>query len=437
MRGFDASAQKQTYLRIAVFGVAGILGLSAASLLAPNGLQLAAAASARTQSAPLFATLDTFVLFGAEGVSLDENAQVSSGDVGSNDELAIGRANTVNGDLFADKVTLDNDALINGNATYNKLKSKKNGQVLGTQTKSISLPVATLSAFSDFTVGTQDVTVTDTTTILPAGNYRIITIAGSSTLTLSGGTYNFSSLNLEDNATLIYTTSAILNIQSRFNGKTHIAIIPGADAHPDDLIVNYIGKPVGDGHEGDEQNASLRDSSSSDEHTQEQNNPQGHKSEDQKGEGHDEDSQSIQFGDNAFLNCKLIAPTTQVTIGSNTTLRGQVLAKRVRIGKSVLLSRTESIASIPDASKVVTDGNTRYIGNEIVVQFTDTSSPADAERIANSVHGTIAGIIPDLHLYKIQVNAASPTDLQTLAQSIIDINDPSVVAVTLNFLSAF
>ena len=372
---------------------------------------------------PLFFTVDKFVLFGSEGVALDDGVQISSGDIGSNKELTVKENGMVNGNLFADKITLSASTTISGNASYNTLKINKTAQILGVTTTPVQLPIANLPLFSDITSATQDITITGTSTTLTAGNYRNITISGSSTLTLSGGIYNTRSLELKDNSTLIYTASTTMNIQRALKGGKNISILNGLNLTPDQLTINYRGFTLKSDNNTHDQWDEDNDALSSFESDQERNDEQSGKI------GH-----PAIFGDNAFLNFRLIAPLANVTIGKGSVLRGQVIVRRVRVGRGAVVSREDIFATTPDKTKVVTEGNMHFLSNEIVLLLAGGGTPSDARIIARSVNGRISGNIPEINLYKIEVNTETSAELQSLVQGILNTNNPLILGVTLNFL---
>ncbi|KKU49704.1 MAG: hypothetical protein UX72_C0047G0003 [Parcubacteria group bacterium GW2011_GWA2_47_10] len=92
------------------------------SLFALGGFLLAASYS--PAKLPLFSNIDNFVLFGSEGVTLEEGTQISSGDVGSNKTIHIDKDAIINGNLFADRIELGKNTTINGNASFNTIKKE-------------------------------------------------------------------------------------------------------------------------------------------------------------------------------------------------------------------------------------------------------------------------------------------------------------------------
>ena len=189
----------------------------------------------------LFPNSNQFVLFAGEDLKLERGTQISSGDLGSNKSIAIGKDAIINGNLFADRIDIDKNSTINGNASYNKLQLHQDAQILGTTTTPVSLPIVNLPTVADFQIGTQDFRFEGATSTLAAGSYHNVVIEKDSRLVLSGGIYNLRKLELKENATLSYSSTTTLNIQFKLRGHDWVSILPGLNQKPDDLQVNYLG----------------------------------------------------------------------------------------------------------------------------------------------------------------------------------------------------
>src|SRR3989338_2070063 len=208
------------------------------SAFAVSGL---AAAFFNFNSQPLFQNTDYFVLFASEELKLEQDVQVSSGDLGSNKNLDIEKDVIISGNLFADRTTIDKNTAINGNASFNKIKLHKDAQILGIQTKPVQLPIANLPEIQAFNIGTQNFNFTGATNTLAAGNYRDIVVEKSSRLELSGGIYNLRKLELKENSTFVFNASTTINIQFKLRGKDRVSVFPDLNLKPDDLKINYLG----------------------------------------------------------------------------------------------------------------------------------------------------------------------------------------------------
>lgn len=365
---------------------------------------------------PFFSTPDSFVLFAEDMLTLDPDVQVSSGNLGSNGTLALGKHVLATGDLFAKTITIDKESVLNGNAFFNKLQAHKDAQILGSATKGVELPVVNIPDVPEVFFGGISHTITGTSTTLAAGNYKDIILAENSILILESGTYNLRSLLLNNNATILFAGEITINAQWRLEGKDRVAILPTNNlTKPDDLTINYKGIP------------SLHE-----EHERGGNEDNDDDINLAWGEG--DSARLVLFGDRSLLNFHLNAPRANVMIGKESVLLGQVVAGRIKMQRNSVVSRNESFSTEPDEMKIITDGNTKYLANEIILQLVDGTTLADAVVIANGVGGRVTGSLTELNLYKIEVQTTEGDALRLLVQEIIDAYDPLVSSATLNFI---
>ncbi|MDP3947312.1 MAG: polymer-forming cytoskeletal protein, partial [bacterium] len=383
------------------------------SLLAAGGIALAAL---NFTSPPLFENTDNFVLFAQEEIKLEQGVQVSSGDVGSNGDIDIQKDAIVNGNLFADKITVDKNTTINGNVSFNKLKLHKDAQILGTQTKPVQLPIAILPEIPDFPVGTQDFKFEGQANTLAAGNYRDVVLEESGRLVLSGGVYNLRKLELKDNSTLIFNSPTTINIQFKLKGQKHVSILPGQSIKPTDLVINYLGiRPKNEKEEKEDDDEEINAL---------------HDEKEKKDLKEGKIGRPVVFGKESFLNFKLIAPKASVKIGETSTLRGQVLARKVRVGEGAILS-LKFYFSIPSKPEdlVVVDGINFFV-NSVMVNFTDDATSEDAERIAVLINAKIGGFGPVTNLYKFKVFTRTVSELEDAIAKIEALNDTKIEDVS-------
>ncbi|MBI2122020.1 MAG: hypothetical protein HYT98_02755 [Candidatus Sungbacteria bacterium] len=368
------------------------------SALAVGGIAFAAL---NFNNPPLFTDLSGFVLFAQEEIKLEQGVQVSSGDLGSNGKIDIEKDVIVNGNLFAKEISIDKNSTINGDASFNKLKLHKEAQILGTQTRPIQLPVANLPEITPFNIGTQNFNFTGATNTLFAGNYRDIVIGKNSRLVLDGGTYNLRKLELKDGAILIFNASTTLNIQFKLRGKDHVSILPGLNIKPDDLKINYLGiRPKKEKIEKEDDDNEIESEMDSQE-------KKDHKA--------GKIGRPVVFGKNSFLNFKLLAPKAKVKIEKESTLRGQVLARKIRIGKDGVLSREQTGFSIARPEDIITDPDGGvYPINELLISLTPEATILDAQAIAISISGRIIGIVSSINLYQIEIPVGSIQELENL-----------------------
>ena len=362
------------------------------SLLATGGIVLVLTSSG---SASPFPSLDQFVLFAEEELALEQGVQVSSGDLGTNGKLDIQKEATVSGDLFADELAIDKNSQVNGSASYNNLKLRKEAQILGTQTKPISLPVAILPEIPDFQVGTEDFKFKGEINTLPAGNYRDLTLEKESRLALGGGTYDLNKLELKENSTLIFNSPTILNIKKELRGQERVIILPGnKNLKPTDLMINH------------------------------------------RGEGENK-AKPVEFGKESFLNFKLLAPGAAVHIGESSSIRGQILARKVKVEKETVASREVAALKEFDPTKVIIDNEKSiYPTNEVIVNFISDATAVDAQLVAELVSGIIVGHISFANAYQIQVSAVTEEELGAIINQIKSSGNSKIEGAFPNFIQS-
>ena len=406
---------------------------------------------------PVFPNTDNFVIFAEQNVSFEESATISSGDVGTNGTLSFAQNGTANGNLFADKIALAKGTTINGNANYNKISNNPpaGGEILGTKTTSVSLPIANLPVVQPFAIGTEDKTFSGNANTLPSGNYKNIIVQKDSTLTLSGGTYNLNILDLKERSTLIFTTETTINIQFKLRGRDNVSILNGQNAKPEDLHINYVGMRNEQGNDRTKEQGNDKTIEQGNDKTIEQGNDKtieqgndGAMEQDDENEvmafldkQEKTDCQNrkigrpIVFGKNSFLNFALLAPKANVIIGKDGTMRGQVLARKAKIGKNAIVSKDEVFSQPTDLSKIVTVDGEKYPVNEIIVVLEDIATFSDAKLIANYLHGSIVGFIPSPQIYKIKVSATSVAELDASISNLQNQNNPLVLFISKNIMS--
>lgn len=375
-----------------------------------------------SSNSPLFQNTDNFILFASEEIKLEQGVQISSGDLGSNKEIDIEKDSIINGNLFADRIALDKNTQINGNVSFNKLETKKDAKILGTQTSFVSLLIAVLPAIPDFQIGERDFKFEGKDNSLVSGNYKNITLEKNGRLTLSGGTYNLNKLELKENATLIFNAPTTLNIQFKLKSQEHIAVLPGNNnLKPNDLVINYNGLHLKNEKEEKEDN-------------DEEINAL-HDDKEKKEFKERKIGRPIVFGKNSFLNFKLLAPQAAVHIGESSTIRGQILARRVKVGKGgvVSLEITTIKASRPEDIITDPDGGV-YPINEILVSLTSDATQNDAQAIADLINGRIVGVVSSINLYQIEVQTKTIEELENIINNLHSRTDLKIDGVFRDFI---
>src|SRR3989344_2327694 len=389
-----------------------------ASLLVASGLVLAAASSSQSANSPPFSNLDQFVLAAGDEIQLEDNVQISSGDIASNNKIDIQKESIINGDLFADRVTIDKDATINGNISYNKLNIKKESQVLGTQTTPIQLPIVNLPQTPDFQTGIQNFKFIGDDNVLPAGNYRDITLEKNSKLTLTGGTYNLNKLELKENSTLIFNAPTTLNIQFKLKGQQKTSILPGQNLSPTDLTINYSGIAAKQEKEDDDEEIDQLLTNQEKKDLQEE-----------------EIGRPILFGKDSLLNFKLLAPKAKVNLVEQTTFRGQILAMKIKVEKDSILSRELTGVKIAKQEEIITDPEGGvYPISILLVSLTPDATFEDALNVAQNINGRIVGSVNSINLYQIEIKTRTIEELEDIINTVRSRTDLKVDGVFRDYL---
>lgn len=153
-----------------------------------------------------------FSLFGADGLSIDAGVRTDSYDsaVGPYDPLRAGS----DGDVGSNgNITMDNGAIVNGDATAGGTIALGGGTITGTQTQ--GAPPVTLDPV-DAAYRTPNANGTIVCTPSTPSCYNSITHALSTdagqTVTLNAGTYYFSSISLDRGSSLVINGEATIYV---------------------------------------------------------------------------------------------------------------------------------------------------------------------------------------------------------------------------------
>jgi Concanavalin A-like lectin/glucanases superfamily/Bacterial TSP3 repeat len=184
--------------------------------------------------------LKNFVILGIEGLALQNNDTIASGDVGANqasdgpylagsEEVTFGNNSkflSPDSWLLGDSLNLGNNVSVYDVFTNNPILGK--GKVQGDVHTPVSLPLGpALPVVPAFTPGTQDVTIANNgSQILDAGSYASLTVGNNGSLTLSGGTYDFSQWSLGNNVKIIVQAAAEIHIAGRLSAGQNDSLAP-------------------------------------------------------------------------------------------------------------------------------------------------------------------------------------------------------------------
>ena len=206
------------------------------------------------------------VIVATNSIRLEEESQtagdvavthkVSGGTLGNGGvEVTLKKKAKLTGSLRADTIEIEDDGVITGNASFNQLDNS--GSIGGTKTGSLTLPlVISVPDIPDVSVGSSDLKLDESEVLtLAPGNYRELYIEKSATLKMTGGTYNFRSVELKEAGRLVCVTECDVRVQGDFKSEkdTFIGPASGSGRCSGDLRITILGLDEdGSGDFGDE-----------------------------------------------------------------------------------------------------------------------------------------------------------------------------------------
>jgi len=356
------------------------------SALAAGGLTLA---FLNISNETLFNSTDQFVLLASEKITLATDIAVSSGDIVANSKkgiLTVGSGNALTSNLFASRITLGPQSVINGSATFNNLTKTKNAKVFGEESKTFSSPLVDFPVVAPFQTGaTVFRTKPSETATLQQGTFKSITTGPDTILTLEAGTYSTETLTLGNGTTIHFLGAATINIKNNATIGNNIIFSQPNTLPIDSIALNSTGK-------------------------------------------------QLSIGTNSMTHGIITAPDATITIGQNTLHRGQLIGRHIVVGRGAILSREESFEKESDMTKIITVNDTKLILNEAVIIQAVGTTLNSLRRIAGSVNGIVTGFIPNLGMGKIEVSVQTIDDLDRIIDQIKNSGDSSVEDTLYNIL---
>jgi VCBS repeat-containing protein len=201
--------------------------------------------------------LERVAVLATHGIWIQTGADVLSGDVivnqtgatpfldaGSSELSIAGTVTTPAGyDVQANRVNVASGTAVASDAFYNQRTGA--GTVTGAQTSPLTLPVfATLPAFLTATPGATDVSVaTNGTRTLAAGSYRDLIVGRKGTVTFTGGTYHFRTVQVDREAKLFFSAASTIRVQQKMSVLQTSIIKPatGATIDGSDIVFHIAG----------------------------------------------------------------------------------------------------------------------------------------------------------------------------------------------------
>lgn len=198
------------------------------------------------------------VVVARNSVWIKQKAVIHSGDINVNSdlsgpylnegvELSIGQdAVTPAGfALRANRITLRQKAVVNGDVVFNELEDSQKSTVNGLQHSPLPLPVfCNLPAFQTAPAGTQDIAPKQGETVtLRAGSYRDVVLKQKSTLILAGGEYNLRNLDIGQNVDVLFRAPSVVRIAERFalDQKSILGPDAGSGIGANDIVLYVTG----------------------------------------------------------------------------------------------------------------------------------------------------------------------------------------------------
>jgi YD repeat-containing protein len=273
-----------------------------------------------TQAASVAPEWPAEVLVGLRGVRLDKNADITGDiavlDVGDDPELDVDKDGRLQGSVRASRIELDKDTLVTGSASFNTLSGS--GTVQGTTTTPLPLPlVVTLPLVGTITPGASDLSVASGSThTLLAGAHNRVRLANDATLRLTGGSYQFRSLEADKDARIECVAACDIRVLE------HIDLDKNAFLGPAD------GATIGS------ENVDVRVAG-----------------------GNDCTSVAVDIDKDAKLRARIAAPHGTLQIDKNLDARGILIGCRVVLKKDakVIKDATELCTNVDDGNPCTAD----------------------------------------------------------------------------------
>jgi hypothetical protein len=298
--------------------------------------------------------LGKFVAFSSEFTWIRSDITVASGDVGANGALAdtrgykkhdeddrdkkedrdydkrvevrIGTKTTMatGSTVVGDTVWLKSGSQIS-NVAYNELIAGSHASIGGTRTKPLGLPALTMPTMPTVTPGTTDVAVKkgETRTLAP-GAYDELTVAKGATVIFTGGTYHFSSIDVEPEAKVYFQAATQVRVKGRadFDSKSTIGPHPTATGLRASQIVFYVAGSDTQARAHDDDGSDCDDGAHYD------------------GDGASDHTSPavVRIGTRSTINANVYAPNGTVWLKEGTNGTGAFIGKHTRVGSHATLT---------------------------------------------------------------------------------------------------
>ena len=291
--------------------------------------------------------LNRFVAFSSDSTWLSTGTVVATGDVGANERHVRGNGDddddhdrdgdhdgnddgqghwhSDDGGVSPIEVRLDNGVVMQqassrvvgdtvllgpGAKIYNLVDNQVinvGGTILGARVDTMPVPYLTMPAFPAISVGTGAITAKkNTTTTLAAGSYGRVSVESGATLKLSGGLYQFVSLDVDHDATVLFQAAVQLRIQTSLDADSAAKLIldPAVAGLRASQVVIYV-KGTNDGCSNDRNDSTDKDFGG---------------------------SAVVNIGERAIVQANIYAPNGSIWLKSRSQGTGAFIGRHVVVG---------------------------------------------------------------------------------------------------------
>ncbi|MGI0087088.1 MAG: 6-bladed beta-propeller, partial [Nitrosotalea sp.] len=258
---------------------------------------------------PPFRLIDSYVIFGLDGVHLEQNTTVASGNVGEQTEgsqIHMEQSSQVfSGSLAGDILHIEKNTVVN-DVYYNQLHN--DGTITGTKNTPLTLPVlASLPAFPTFSVGSKNINVNSKSSlILQPGSYNDISVKDSATLEFVGGTYNINSLSVGKDSKLLFDDKSQIQVNGAIDGSQGDTVAPSS-SNIDATGILFFARS------------------------------------------------HIHFGQSCIIYANMYAPNAEIHFEQNTVATGAFIGDTVHVEKNSKINLDSDFANVPTIQVTITD----------------------------------------------------------------------------------
>jgi hypothetical protein len=313
-----------------------------------------------------FANISDFSMLGVNSLTLGDNTNFSSGDVGvsaSAASMVIGNNSGFSGSLFGNTIALGNNNTIDEDVKYNTFSYGHNLSIGGDMITPLSSSYVTLPVFPVFSSGTQNISRGHNITYtLAAGSYNNLSFGNNCTLILSGGDYYINQITMGNNSSIKYSAPSNIHITKKVVIGNNSEIIPDTLPSPP--------RPAAPSPFGDMDSSPESGSISADDCIFYI-----------KGD-YASETDVFKMGNNSDIECNIYAPNIYSTINLDNAAecRGSIIGYNITAGNNISVSLESAFSGDESSSSEIRNasiyGSIILIGNQFQIpnQGTNTAN---------------------------------------------------------------